>query len=167
MTTARSQVARRQRIVEVLSRQRVTSQGALRELLAADGFEVTQATVSRDLDDLGAVKVTDDRGAGVYAVPAPGPSPIARLPETPAAQRARLARILGELLVSAEASANLAVLRTPPGAAQFLASAIDQAALTEILGSVAGDDTIMLISRTPDGGAQLAQTMLVLADQRR
>jgi transcriptional regulator of arginine metabolism len=68
----------------------------------------------------------------------------------------RLSRLLGELLVSTDSSANLAVLRTPPGAAHYLASAIDRAALPEVVGTVAGDDTILVIAREPMSGAQLA-----------
>jgi hypothetical protein len=83
------------------------------------------------------------------------------------AQLARLARYLGELLTSAEASANLVVLRTPAGAAQFLASIIDHAALPSILGTVAGDDTVLLISRDPAGGDTLAAEFLRLAERRR
>jgi transcriptional regulator of arginine metabolism len=74
-------------------------------------------------------------------------------------------RLSGELLISAEASANLVVLRTPPGAAQFLASAIDQAELHAVLGTIAGDDTLMLISRDPAGGQALADHLLRLAQK--
>jgi transcriptional regulator of arginine metabolism len=79
----------------------------------------------------------------------------------------RMRRLAGELLISAEASANLVVLRTPPGAAQFLASAIDQAELGDVLGTIAGDDTLMLISRDPTGGQELADHLLKLAESGR
>jgi transcriptional regulator of arginine metabolism len=79
----------------------------------------------------------------------------------------RLARYLGELMTSAEASANLVVLRTPAGAAQFLASVIDHAALPSVLGTVAGDDTVLLIARAPTGGDALAADFLRLASRRR
>jgi arginine repressor len=78
----------------------------------------------------------------------------------------RLARVAAELLVAAEASANLVVLRTPAGAAQFLASVIDHSAWPSILGTVAGDDTVLVIARDPAGGAELAQALLRLADRR-
>src|ERR687889_753116 len=81
-----------------------------------------------------------------------------------AASEGRLARLLGELLTSADASANLALLRTPPGAAQFLASAFDRAGLDDILGTIAGDDTVLVISRQPDGGPALAERFLALAN---
>jgi transcriptional regulator of arginine metabolism len=79
----------------------------------------------------------------------------------------RLARFLSELLTSAEASANLVVLRTPAGAAQFLASVIDHVAWHSILGTVAGDDTVLVIARDPAGGAELAAEFLRLAERRR
>jgi transcriptional regulator of arginine metabolism len=79
----------------------------------------------------------------------------------------RLVRYLKELLTSAEASANLVVLRTPAGAAQFLASAIDHAAWPAILGTVAGDDTVLVIARDPAGGDALAAEILSLAERRR
>ena len=83
------------------------------------------------------------------------------------AASARLARYLGELMTSAEASANLVVLRTPAGAAQFLASVIDHAALPSILGTVAGDDTVLIIARDPVGGGALAADFLRRAERRR
>ena len=124
-------------------------------------MRITQATLSRDLDELGAVKLrTPDGGVGVYVIPQDG-SPLAHraVDEAPPP---RLARLAGELLVSAEASANLCVLRTPPGAAHFLASAVDRAALPDVLGTIAGDDTIVVIARGPDGGHALAERFLEL-----
>lgn len=166
MTTARSRVARRGRVVELLARQRVTSQAALRELLAEEGFDVTQATVSRDLDELGAIKVQDESGSA-YVVPPDAGDPTARLPQSAAAARSRLARVLTDVLVAADASGNIAILRTPPGAAQFLASALDHSPLPDVLGTVAGDDTILVVTRSADGGRSVADDMLTLAEQRR
>jgi transcriptional regulator of arginine metabolism len=80
---------------------------------------------------------------------------------------ARLARVASEVLVSADHSANLVVLRTPPGAAQFLASAIDHSVLPSVLGTVAGDDTVLLVTRDPDGGADVVAAMLNLAEHGR
>jgi transcriptional regulator of arginine metabolism len=156
--------ARQRRIVDLLARHPVRSQAELADLLAAEGFTVTQATLSRDLVELDAVKVRTPAGALVYAVPAEGGdrTPRARATETPAAGT-RLARLLGDLLVSADASANLVVLRTPPGAAQFLASALDHAELDSVLGSIAGDDTVLVITRDPDGGRGVAERLLALA----
>lgn len=167
MSIVRSQVARRGRIVELLTRHRVASQAALRELLSEDGYDVTQATVSRDLDEIGALKVTDASGEAFYAVPSPGGDPGARLPESPSTARTRLGRVLTEVLLSVDSSGNIAVLRTPPGDAQFLASAVDHAPLDDVIGTVAGDDTVLMVTRSPTGGADVAQTMLKLAEQRR
>ncbi|WP_416976072.1 arginine repressor, partial [Streptomyces sp. 4F14] len=119
---------------------------------ADDGLNVTQATLSRDLDELNAVKIRNNDGDLIYAVPSEGGFRQPRAPLGESAKEERMRRLSQELLISAEASANLVVLRTPPGAAQFLASAIDQAELQDILGTIAGDDTLLLISRNPTGG---------------
>jgi transcriptional regulator of arginine metabolism len=154
--------ARHARIVATLAARAVHSQAQLAQLLRADGVPVTQATLSRDLDELGAVKLrTPDGGLPVYVVPEDGaPLTVRGADDAPPA---RLARLLGELLVSAEASANLVVLRTPPGAAHFLASAVDRAGLPPILGTIAGDDTILVVARDPAGGGPLADHLLRLA----
>jgi transcriptional regulator of arginine metabolism len=150
------------RIVELVAAQPVTSQGELSALLLADGIAVTQATLSRDLDELRAVKVRPPAGGPpTYWVPEDGGAPPAAA--AAGGPRAKLMRLLGELMVSAEGSANLAVLRTPPGAAHFLASALDRAALTEVMGTIAGDDTVLLVARDPDGGKDLAVLMRLLS----
>jgi len=156
--------ARHQRIVEIVTQHEVRSQGDLADLLAESGLRVTQATLSRDLVELDAVKVRTPSGALVYAVPAEGGDRRPAAPGETAAAAARLARLCGELLVSADASANLVVLRTPPGAAQFLASAFDKAEFPEVLGTIAGDDTVLVIGREPSGGDDLARRFLALAD---
>lgn len=160
---ASSRTARHRRIVALLETRRVRSQADLARLLADDGVVVTQTTLSRDLDELGAVKIRDGEGGLVYAVPGEGGDPTPRLAPVNGAGNGRLSRLAAELLVSADASANLVVLRTPPGAAQFLASAVDHAGLTEVIGTIAGDDTVLMITRHPTGGAALAERMLGLA----
>lgn len=157
-----TKTARHARIVDLLGSARVRSQTQLADLLAADGVAVTQATLSRDLVELGAVKVRDAHGL-VYAVPGEGGDRTPRPAVAADVHDARLARLCAELLVTAEASANLVVLRTPPGAAQFLASAVDHASLPSLLGTIAGDDTVLVISREPDGGAAVAERFLALA----
>jgi transcriptional regulator of arginine metabolism len=163
VTQLATKAARQQRIVDLLSRHPVRSQGDLAELLSADGLVVTQATLSRDLVELDAVRVRGAEGVLVYAVPGEGGDRTPLAGRETAASGHRLARLCAELLVSAEVSANLVVLRTPPGAAQFLASAVDRAGLASLLGSIAGDDTVLLISRDPDGGQALADKLLGLA----
>jgi len=197
-----TKTARQAQIAGILTQTRVRSQEDLAERLAERGVRVTQATLSRDLDELGAVRLRGPDGALVYALPdepggpgsrpgglpgglstllsgqggaaAPlaaqaGPRAGARAGDSSAADwdpSGRLARIAAEFLLSAEASANLVVLRTPAGAAQFLASAIDHAAWSSILGTVAGDDTVLVISRDPAGGTEVAEALLRIAERR-
>ncbi len=143
----------------------VGSQASLAQLLADDGFVVTQATLSRDLDELGAVKVATGSGEQVYAVPAEGGDTRPQAPDTDST--ARLARVAQDVLVGVDCSANIVVLRTPPGAAQYLASAIDRSDWADVIGTVAGDDTVILITRAPDGGERVAASILGLIDPRR
>jgi transcriptional regulator of arginine metabolism len=184
-TSPATKTARHAQIAAILAHgdPPVRSQEELSERLAQRGVRVTQATLSRDLEELGAVRLRGLDGALVYALPGeaggPGSMP-GGLPDAAAASRAadaspaepavepsaRLARVAAELLVTAEASANLVVLRTPAGAAQFLASVIDHSAWPSILGTVAGDDTVLVIARDPAGGADLARALLRLADRR-
>ncbi len=219
-----TKAARQARIAAILSREQVHSQEQLAALLDRyAGTHVAQATLSRDLDELGVVRLRAGDGSLVYALPgepggpgsrpgagldypersvppppppavsgvaarpgrpgqpaapaaapsappsgasgAPGPAPTPA--GTSAAAPARLTRYLKELMTSAEASANLVVLRTPAGAAQFLASVIDHAAWPAILGTVAGDDTVLVIARDPSGGEPLAAELRHLAERRR
>jgi len=157
--------SRHQLIVDLLSEHEVLSQPELLDLLLEHGVTVTQATLSRDLVELDAVRVRTHDGVLVYAVPAEGGDRRPSAPGETAAAGHRLQRLLAELLVSADASANLVVLRTPPGAAQFLASALDKSELGGVLGTIAGDDTVLVIGREPAGGDDLARRLLTLAQQ--
>lgn len=156
--------ARQRLIIELLGRTPVRSQGELAALLQEQGVTATASTVSRDLVELDAVRVRNPDGALVYAVPGEGGDRTPRAAQDSAASQQRLTRLLRELLVSAESSANLVVLRTPPGAAQFLASAIDHRGAVEVLGTIAGDDTVMMICRDPEGGATVAARLTELAE---
>jgi transcriptional regulator of arginine metabolism len=161
--SAGTKTARHRMIVDLIYRRPVRSQNELAVELRYRGCDVTQATLSRDLVELGAVKVRHPEGGLVYAVPGEGGD---RTPQAGVRQEtldARLGRLCEELLVSAEASANLVVVRTPPGAAQFLASAIDHSVLPDVLGCIAGDDTVLLVTRDPTGGADVASRLLRLA----
>ena len=150
-TTAPTRAARQARIVELVRDREIHSQTELLALLDAEGIGTTQATLSRDLDELGAVKLRGaDGGAGRYVIPDDG-SPVRGIE----GGTARLAKLLGDLLVSAESSGNLAVLRTPPGGAHYLASALDRAALHDVVGTIAGDDTLLVVAREPLTGAEL------------
>ena len=167
MTVPRTKTARQQRIVDVLGARSIRSQAELADALADDGVNVTQATLSRDLDELGAVRVRTAGGHLVYAVPAEGGDQrlVAAAEEHAALER--LTRRLAELLVSAEGSGNLVVLRTPPGGAHFLASAIDHSLLTDVIGTIAGDDTVLLITRPATSGPSVAQQLLERAEHAR
>ena len=156
--------ARHQRIIELVNSHEVRSQTELAHLLADRGVHVTQATLSRYLVELDAVKMRSPQGALVYALPGEGGDRSPMTPHESAAGLDRLARLCGELLVSAEASANLVVLRTPPGAAQFLASAFDKAEIGDVLGTIAGDDTVLVIGRDAHGGDVLARRFVELAN---
>jgi transcriptional regulator of arginine metabolism len=152
---ATTRAGRQARIVALLSARLVRSQSELAGLLADEGIDVTQATLSRDLEELGAVKLRGaDGGVGAYVVPEDG-SPVRGV----SGGTERVSRLLGDLLVSTDASGNLAVLRTPPGAAHYLASAIDRASLPYVVGTIAGDDTILVVAREPMTGAELADVI--------
>lgn len=164
-----TKTARHARIIELLGNSSVRSQSELADLLAAQGLSVTQATLSRDLDEIGAVRLRGAAGGFVYVVPREGEETVSRPPsdrfEAASAAHGRLIRMATELLVSVQASGNLVVARTPPGGAHLLAGAIDHADLTSIIGTVAGDDTVLCVCRDVDGGAEVARQLLSLADR--
>jgi transcriptional regulator of arginine metabolism len=157
MTSSRpgSKVQRQQAIAKLIGRHAVTNQPQLVELLAEDGISATQATVSRDLEDLGAVKVRVPGGDTVYAIPEYEPNRIA--PED------QLRRVMGEWVAEAKVSQNLVVLRTPPGCAHVVASALDRSGLDGLLGTVAGDDTLLCVAEESTGGTALADVLRDLA----
>ena len=157
-----TKTARHSHIADIIRRHRVRSQSELAGRLADAGILVTQATLSRDLVELGAVKVRTSVGS-VYAVPGEGGDRSLEQGVGGELIDAKLQRLLEELLVSAEASGNLVLLRTPAGAAQYLASALDRSSLPTVLGTIAGDDTVMVIARKPDGGDEVARFLLDLA----
>jgi transcriptional regulator of arginine metabolism len=149
---------RQHRIARLLSDHSVTSQGQLVELLAAEDVAATQATVSRDLEDLGAIKVRVGGGETVYAIP-----------ELPSQQRApedHLRRVFSEWVVEVAHSGNLVVLRTPPGSAHVVASALDRSGLPDVLGTVAGDDTLVVIVAEGTSGAAMADVLAEMAGLR-
>lgn len=156
-----SKAARQSRVASLIAREAVRSQSDLLRLLAADGVEVTQATLSRDLEEIGAVKRRRG-GEVVYTVDgdeAPGPA----LRAFDDGGTGRSSRLASELMLRADASGNLVVVRTPPGGAHLLASAIDRADLDDVLGTVAGDDTVLLVTRGRDGGRRVADRLQRLA----
>lgn len=149
--------ARRAKVISLVQSGLVHSQSDLVELLHRAGYEVTQATASRDLEDIGALRGRDRDGSSVYQMPADEAASLARVISLPS-----------ELILSIESSGNLVVVRTPPGGAQLLASALDGARthgeLTSVIGTIAGDDTVLLISKKVAGGATLAKELLKIAE---
>jgi len=159
MTVSTSRAARQQRIVEILGSTPVRSQTELLDHLATDGIEVTQATLSRDLVDVGAERVRVGKNL-VYAVPGEGGDRTVRAAPDGEERVTRLQSRCHELLVSAEHSGNLVILRTPPGAASFLASALDHAGLEGVLGTIAGDDTILVVTAGAERSAGVVERLL-------
>ncbi len=145
--------ARRRTIRRILSHDPVSSQTVLVERLSAQGFEVTQATVSRDLRELGAIKVRDGSGASVYALPTPDEqADQGRSEQT-------LRRALVDFALTITSTSNLVVVRTPPGAAQVVAGALDHSDLRGVLGTVAGDDTVLVVVEDRVGGWRIAKQL--------
>ncbi len=150
-----SKVQRQQAISKLIGKHAVTNQPQLVELLAARGIAATQATVSRDLEDLGAVKVRVPGGDTVYAIPEYEPSRIAPLDQ--------LRRVMGEWVAEVRCSGDLVVLRTPPGCAHVVASALDRSGIGGLLGTVAGDDTLLCVAEESMGGKALTARLSDLA----
>ena len=146
---------RQHRVARLLAGHMVTSQEQLVGLLADDGVESTQATVSRDLDDLGAVKVRASGGESVYAIPEHPADRVVPIDQ--------LRRVMGEWVVEVESSGNLVVLRTPPGSAHVVASALDRTGIEGSIGTVAGDDTLMVVAAEGTTGENLAVALRNLA----
>jgi transcriptional regulator of arginine metabolism len=146
---------RQHRIAGLLADHAVASQGQLVELLTAENVAATQATVSRDLEDLGAIKVRVGGGETVYAIP-----------ELPSEQRLpvdHLHRVVSDWVVEVARAANLVVLRTPPGTAHVVASALDRSGLPGVLGTVAGDDTILVVVADGTDSADMASRLSDMA----
>jgi transcriptional regulator of arginine metabolism len=149
--------ARRQAaILDIVSQAQVRSQEQLRQRLAALGLDVTQATLSRDVKELGLLKRSAD---GAYQPAGATGTPTA----PPTASLGALARALGEYLVGVEPAQHMAVLHTGPGQAQLLGVAIDRARLPEVVGTLAGDDTILVVARTARDARAVVKRLKSLA----
>ncbi|MGZ4620173.1 MAG: arginine repressor [Frankiaceae bacterium] len=169
-----TKAARQSRIAEIVSSRPVRSQAELVDLLARDGIAVTQGTLSRDLDELGLRKAR--LGSGQVCYVGEGLMPVVDRDrgnhvDRGGARIGRLGRLCEELLVSAEACGHMVVVRTPPGGAHFLGSALDRAELPAVAGTVAGDDTILVVCREASGSAEheaaeVASLLLRLAEDR-
>jgi len=150
--TTVSSSQRRALVSKLIKQGGVESQTHLVKLLLREGVKVTQATASRDLEDLGATRVRDANGEFQYVISDEAPSKGSSA---------------ANLILSVTASGNLAVVRTPPGGAQLLASAIDRnslnGALKSAIGTIAGDDTVLVVSKSANGGSDLAKSILTYA----
>lgn len=142
---------RQHRIAEILTSTTVTSQAQLVDLLRVDGFAATQATVSRDLVELGVVKIRANGGVRTLALPIAANSHRAP-PE-------HLRRVLSDWVVDVSSSGPLVVVKTPPGCAHVVASALDRGVIDGTLGTVAGDDTIFVVVDERLGGAAMARKL--------
>ena len=149
-----TRMARHSMIIRLVERHNVTSQAQLSTLLKEVGVRVAQATLSRDLEELGVRKVRNDEGQAVYmqceadaALRSAGP-------------RERLRKLLARTMIGLETVRFGVLLRTPPGAAQYLASGIDTAGLPEVVGTIAGDDTILVVARQPLTGSDLRELFM-------
>ena len=150
-----TKTSRQHTIIRLLGDVAVTSQAQLVELLEDSGVDATQATVSRDLDDLGAIRVRVPGGDLVYALPEHSNEQVAP-PD-------HLRRVLSDWVADVQHSHNLVVVRTPPGSAHVVASALDRSGLDGVLGTVAGDDSIMIVASEETTGRDLAKTIRTLA----
>jgi transcriptional regulator of arginine metabolism len=150
-----SVAARRAIAIKLIKAGKISSQSDLVKELKRSGFVVTQATASRDLEEIGAIRGRDSKGLARYLISESDDQSIARSMPLPA-----------ELIISVEASGNLAVVRTPPGGAQFLASSLDHSGIASIIGTIAGDDTVLVVSRKASGGSELAKELLSYAGKR-
>jgi transcriptional regulator of arginine metabolism len=146
---------RQHEIARLIAKHTITSQPQLVDLLAKAGIAATQATVSRDLEDLGAIKVRTASGETAYAIPEFEPE--RKAPED------HLRRVMGEWVADVRSSGSLVVLRTPPGCAHVVASALDRSGLVGLLGTVAGDDTLLCVAEERIGGTKLAKLLRDLA----
>ncbi|MBF0697057.1 arginine repressor [Actinomyces bowdenii] len=167
-----TKAARHALIVRILAKERIRSQGQLRDALAARGVSTTQATLSRDLVELRATKIRSADGQ-VYAIPEgsvmgqlAGPTPVPGTDSLADHTTSRLARWCADLLVTVEWAGGQVVLRTLPGAAELLAAAVDDAMMPGVLGCIAGDDTVLVITRSSEISAEVSGHLLGLADSR-
>jgi transcriptional regulator of arginine metabolism len=132
-------IRRQKKIIEIIEKQIISTQDELAEALRATGYNVTQATVSRDIKELRLVKVTTGENEYRYGLPKE---------QEYVKNEERLSRLMNELVLSVAASENIIVLHTYPGNAPTIASLIDGSSWPEIIGTVAGDDTVLLIIKS-------------------
>ncbi len=154
---APSRSSRHAAIRSLIDSHQIGSQAELLELLVERGFSVSQGTLSRDLLELGVIRVRCIDGSLAYA-------PQGSMPELELdVAWTQLAKLCAEMGITVSASANIAVVKTPPGAAQYFGSGLDKANWDAVLGTIAGDDTVMVICRDRDGGHAVAAHLAAMA----
>ncbi len=146
---------RQAKITELLEKSVISTAAQLVGLLQTDGWAVTQATVTRDLQELGSIKIRDEHGSRRIV--------LAGTPKVAPAPVDHLRRMMGEWVISVECSQNLVVVRTPPGCAHVVASALDRSALSGVLGSIAGDDTVLIVASDAVGAKPVLQQLRAMA----
>ncbi|WP_291526718.1 arginine repressor [Bifidobacterium sp. UBA744] len=159
-----SRAARHSAIEAALASHVITSQQQLSEVLSEEGIEATQATLSRDLDEIHAIKVRRPDGTTAYATP----SMVDEVTQgfvSEAMASQQVARVLNGLITSVAAARNLIVVHTPSGAAQYVASVIDKQPLSNILGTIAGDDTVLVIADGDESARDRATWLLDMASK--
>lgn len=156
-----TRAARQARISAIIEAETIASQGQLRQMLANEGISVTQATLSRDLEELHAYKDHLAGGVRAYRIP-----DIGQLSESAAGARGQLERWASEVVISVQPAMNQVVVRTPPGAAQLFASAVDRAVFPDVHGCIAGDDTVLIVTASEERAQQIATELLLLAGDR-
>ncbi|MDD6461526.1 MAG: arginine repressor [Bifidobacteriaceae bacterium] len=168
-----TKAARLSVIEDVLLNHIVTSQQQLLGMLAQQGLDVTQSTLSRDLDELHAVKTRKADGSVAYEMPLPahanttGAQTVEPMPAASMRDEQQLSKTLTGLVISVAAAGNIVVLHTPSGAAQYLGSVLDRASLDSVLGTIAGDDTVMIVTSDAPSAQRTAQRLLALAADQR
>lgn len=145
-----NKTARQKHLLEIVKSREIETQEHLREALRRAGFDVTQATLSRDIKELGVIK-TRWQGRLMYSLEAAAPERRNLWKEA--------ARMMSEFVADIQRSANLVVLKTAPGNAQGVAAAVDRVGLPGVLGTVAGDDTILVITEDTSAGADALRTL--------
>jgi transcriptional regulator of arginine metabolism len=156
-----SKTARQHVIEELIVNKEISSQNELLNLLKSKGFDITQTTLSRDLDEINAVKNVKIDGKNIYTIKKNSADKLQSSKDV----RNKLEKSLFEFVISVDSSANLAIIHTPAGAAQYVASLIDQAAMEKVLATIAGDNTVLVVTKGLDDGKKVASQIWDYAKQ--
>jgi transcriptional regulator of arginine metabolism len=156
-----SKTARQHVVEELIVNKEISSQNELLNMLKSKGFDITQTTLSRDLDEINAVKSVKTDGKNVYTIKKNSADKLQSSKDV----RNKLEKSLSEFVISVDSSANLAIIHTPAGAAQYVASLIDQADMEKVLATIAGDNTVLVVTKGLDDGKKVASQIWDYAKQ--